>query len=228
MLDPRKEGDISDDLLAFHTDPFFAECRAYARIQEDTARCKNKERERNKVAAACYGFLSLDSKATKPILLSYGIDLWSDIDPDDDYRIKAEGSPIRALVKELLVPSEMSTLNVRRCRRMLRSVKTLSDKLHIVHRNIDAYAFHHESGRLFSFSSSFTLAPHCIFDIMDHQLAEDRKFMDKVMFDNVSEEAGLLDRVRAMPDFRYCKKLRSRQKSYMTSLLHVCPTTFCN
>jgi hypothetical protein len=46
---------VNDNELAFHTDPYFCECRAYGRIKEAQA----SEKRARKVAARCFGFLAL-------------------------------------------------------------------------------------------------------------------------------------------------------------------------
>ena len=215
-------------MLAFHTDPFFAECRAYARIQDyqrqrPTLRKKassKNERQRklnvSKVAAVCYGFLAVKVADGDDYLLKQGIDLWSDFDPDDDYRLDAEGSPIRALVKEYIpVPSSPSIekkLPVRYYKQMLRTIRTLNKTFRIVHRSIRLEAFHRNNGLIISFAFAWTLDPHCIMDVTVDYIAEAWRDADLVMFDDIAEEAGVADKVRALPQVTYISKLRSQKK----------------
>lgn len=225
MLGPIDGADVSDDLLAFHTDPFFAECRAYGRIEGYSTTTPGPLRKRRqprkqkpkqiraKIAARCYGFLALKTADENGYLAAQGIDLWSDIDPDDDYRLQAEGSPIRGLVKEYIAPAPAAgvsaTLTVRHYNRMLRSIKILNNTMRIIHRRVQAEAFHPHSGLLVSFGTAWTMEPHCIMDVTAEHIAEVWREADLVMFDDMVEEAGFGNRVRALPDLEYVEKLRS-------------------
>ncbi|RYO80982.1 hypothetical protein DL764_009820 [Monosporascus ibericus] len=95
ILGPIRERRATDKDLAFHTDPFYAECRAYGQIQKAYGRRPPKK----PYVADCYGFLALNDKDEKH-LSDQGIDLWDGISLDDKYRAAAEGSPARALVKQ--------------------------------------------------------------------------------------------------------------------------------
>lgn len=161
------------------------------------------------ITPRCYGFLELAAEKMVPVLQDHGIDLWADIDPDDDYRLAALGSPVRALVKEYILTFRTGTPSVRQCKRVLQKIKALNEKHQILHRNVDAYAFDYQTGMLFSFSSSWTLKPHCIVDVVEQDLAYEWTLADKVMFDNMVGEIGILDKIRAMPDDSYRKRLRS-------------------
>ena len=228
LLGPLDGASISDDLLVFHTDPFYAECRAYGRIEEirgtrSTNRKsssmrgairtgRRKDSKAPTIAARCYGFLTLSSSSAEGYLEDQGIDLWSEIDPDDDYRIRAIGSPIRAIVKEYIPssPSSFNPLLLRDYKLMLKSIKYLNDTCKIIHRGIKPQAFHDSSGRFVCFSLSWTMGPHCVMDVTAEHITEVFEEGDQVMFDDMAEEAGFARLVRALPDAVYVQKLRSR------------------
>jgi hypothetical protein len=95
---------------------------------------------------------------------------------------------------------------------MLRSVKSLNRKAQIVHRRIDETAFHRGTGLFVSFSSSWTLNPHCVVDVTAKHISEVWTSADLVMFDGIVEEAGVTNKVRALSDIGFIQKLRSRGK----------------
>ncbi|KAI0490397.1 kinetochore Sim4 complex subunit FTA2-domain-containing protein [Xylaria cf. heliscus] len=57
-LGPIRGRKVTDETLAYHIDPFYAECRAYATIQQAQQTNKLKRRD----IAQCYGFLTLRSE----------------------------------------------------------------------------------------------------------------------------------------------------------------------
>ncbi|RYP58377.1 hypothetical protein DL770_010443 [Monosporascus sp. CRB-9-2] len=95
ILGPIRGRLVTDEDLAFHTDPFYAECRAYGQIR----RAYGGRLPKKPYVADCYGFLALNDKDEKH-LSDQGIDLWDGISSNDEYRAMAEGSPARALVKQ--------------------------------------------------------------------------------------------------------------------------------
>ncbi|KAJ2992767.1 hypothetical protein NUW58_g2056 [Xylaria curta] len=118
-LGPIRQRDVPDLLLGFHTDPFYAECRAYAQIETQ----RKSQGLKRKDIADCYGFMAL-TRADEEVLEDYGIDLWWDIPPDDEYRKTAEGSPARALVKEYI--EEDVEMDERTRKHMLTCVKWMN------------------------------------------------------------------------------------------------------
>ncbi|OTB00512.1 hypothetical protein M426DRAFT_267424 [Hypoxylon sp. CI-4A] len=117
LLSPLRAKMVSDELAVFHVDPFYAECRAYGRIQ----RKEESEGLKSKVAADCYGFLLLEKK-DEIVLNRMGIDLW-DMPEEDEYRKQARESPVRAIVKEY-VEGETS-FNPQNCKAMPKKVRRL-------------------------------------------------------------------------------------------------------
>ncbi|KAH9905198.1 kinetochore Sim4 complex subunit FTA2-domain-containing protein [Xylariomycetidae sp. FL2044] len=202
-LSKRRYDLVTDEEAAFHVDPFFAECRAYGRI---------KERQKDgtiteKIAAECYGFLGLGNEYESK-LVKMGIhqsDLW-DIPEDDDYRMRATGSPIRAIVKEYI--EDETVFKVGNCRKMLAHLRLLKD-IGITHRDIreDNY----KGGLLVDFGSTYT-EPHCIMNIVPLDIAEGWRLSGFRMFDQILENHKLDGRMRALPSVRRGNSLRSYQK----------------
>jgi hypothetical protein len=189
-------------MLAFHTDPFYAECRAYGYIEE--AERKQLQRFKGKIAARCHGFMPL-KREDGLVLAKWGIDLWEDIPEDDEYRKLAEGSPVRVIVKDY-IKYESPTINLHTLRAILKHVRAMN-KQGILHRDIRASNF--KAGLLVDFGSAWT-EPHCIMDTVPAHVAEDWWWIDLEMFDDMVEEGGFsLDDIRALPNTAYLMKLRS-------------------
>ncbi|KAK4233947.1 kinetochore Sim4 complex subunit FTA2-domain-containing protein [Achaetomium macrosporum] len=191
---------ITDQRLAFHTDPFYAECRAYGRIRE--AELKGCPR----IAAKCYGFLRL-TRRDELVLAERGIDLWEDIPEDDEYRQREEGSPIRAILKEFIEENESTpAMNLKTLKAIRKNIFALN-RQGILHRDIRASNF--VAGLLVDFGAAWT-EPHCIIDAVPARLSQDWRDDDVCMFDEMVEELGFtLGDIRATPNPSYLKNLRS-------------------
>ncbi|KAM7185167.1 Kinetochore Sim4 complex subunit FTA2 domain containing protein [Rhypophila sp. PSN 637] len=201
LLDDITGKNVTDEMLAFHTDPFYAECRAYGLIQESER--KRRRGFQKPMAANCHGFLPL-SRRDELVLARKGIDLWKDIPEDEEYRRRAQGSPVRAIVKDFIEPELAIDLAV--LRRILANVRSLN-RLGILHWDIRASNF--KAGLLVDFGSSWT-EPHCIMDAVPTNVSEEWWWTDLVMFDDMVEELGFsLDNIRARPNPAYLEKLRS-------------------
>ncbi|KAI1327694.1 kinetochore Sim4 complex subunit FTA2-domain-containing protein [Xylariaceae sp. FL0255] len=150
-LSPLSGHDVTDSELAFHTDPFYAECRAYARI-ESQRRIQGLKR---KDIADCYGFMGL-TMADEDVLETYGVDLWQDIPPYDEYRVRAAGSPVRALVKEYI--EEDVELDEKTGKHILAGIKWMHRKNILIH---DVCTRNYRAGYLLDFGLSWT-KPHCL------------------------------------------------------------------
>ncbi|KAI1300815.1 kinetochore Sim4 complex subunit FTA2-domain-containing protein [Xylaria venustula] len=179
-LGPILEKKVPDLLLGFHTDPFYAECRAYAQIK---AQRENQGLKRKDIAD-CYGFLAL-KKADEEILEDYGIDLWWDIPPDDEFRQTAEGSPGRALVKEYI--EEDIDMDERTRKHMLTSIKWLNRNKILVN---DIHAGNFKGGYLLDFGLSWT-KPHCLWGNTSRQRMRAVVTGDLYRFEEMMEDMGL-------------------------------------
>jgi hypothetical protein len=189
------------ETVTFHTDPFYAECRAYSRIKEAQIK-KNLKRE---IAIKCYGFLILKEQDRK-LLQERGVDLGI-THLDRTLREKTgESGQVRAIVKDLAPPD--SGVNPRNLKMILSDIRRLK-KLKIYNRDIRAENF--KGGKLVDFGSAVT-EPHCIlsaFDEIAKEEARDTRSEDLVMFDDMVAEEEIETDVRAMPNLEYCQRLRS-------------------
>ncbi|KAI7775784.1 hypothetical protein LA080_006369 [Diaporthe eres] len=199
VLGPSRGKLVSDDELAFHTDPFFAECRAYGRIEEARA----KEKRVRKVAARCYGFLILGAREEEHLKRN-GFDLWpTTIPPGHKYRAMAEGSPVRALVKEYI--ERDPDLDLRTMNGMLKDIRFLNRHKCL---NRDIKRDNYRDGLLVDFGCAWT-EPHCLIRLVSKERVETWRLTDRVQFDIMAEEQGFGDVIRAMPNMKYREKLRS-------------------
>lgn len=199
VLGPIRGRLVNDDELAFHTDPFFAECRAYGRIEEARAR----EKRVRKVAARCFGFLVLGARDEQH-LEKNGFNLWPEtLPPGDAYRSMAEGSPVRALVKEYVEDDPDPDL---------RAMNWMLKDIHFLNRNKclnrDIKRDNYRDGLLVDFGCAWT-EPHCLISLASKERVETWRKTDRVQFDTMAQEQGFGDLIRAMPNRRYLQKLRS-------------------
>lgn len=196
---------MTDETLAFHTDPFYAECRAYAHIQEK----QQEQNLRRRNFAHCYGFMAL-KKTDEEVVASYGAELW-DIPRDDEYRTKAEGSPVRAIVKEYV--DHDVVMDVPALKRMLKGIKWLNRHGVLNH---DIHPANFKGGLLVDFGSSWTRKPHCLWDNMPEQKLKVIERADLIKFQEMANEEGFGAKVRAIPNRQY-KELRPRRIGGRTS-----------
>lgn len=202
VLGPVRGRLVSDDELAFHTDPFFAECRAYGRIE----RARAKEKRVRKVAARCYGFLILSARDEQHLKRN-DFDLWPETLPlSDEYRNMAEGSPIRALVKEYV--DYDPDPNLRAMSWMLKDIRFLNRHKCF---NRDIKRGNYRNGLLVDFGCAWT-EPHCLMSLASKERVETWKKTDMVQFDRMAKDLGFGDVIFAMPNWRYLRKLRSRAR----------------
>ena len=183
-----------DPDLPFQVDPFFAECRAFGRINE-----KSKNR---KLAVECFGYLYISAEREVELWRRFQAGGWAR--PSEEYDLEvSQRQSFRAVVKQL-VPEE-TTWNARIAKRILRNIKTLNA--------LGVYVFDVRSqnivgGKLVDFSASWT-EPHVLFQTRDDDEVFSRKEEDLVMFDTMMEDLQIQNAPRARPNHEYCKKLRS-------------------
>ncbi|KAI0193825.1 kinetochore Sim4 complex subunit FTA2-domain-containing protein [Astrocystis sublimbata] len=178
-LAPPDSETVTDDELGFHTDPFYAECRAYAQIE---ARRK-KQGIKRKDIADCYGFMAL-TKADENFLAEYGIDLWCDLPPDDEYRRKAEGSPARALVKEYI--EEDMDMDEKYLKRMRTTIKWMNRNKVLVN---DISPRNFKNGYLLDFGFAWTW-PHCLWRNTSRVNMPTILLVDIVLSEEMVEDMG--------------------------------------
>ncbi|KAH8742484.1 kinetochore Sim4 complex subunit FTA2-domain-containing protein [Diaporthe sp. PMI_573] len=198
VLGPILGRQLDADELAFHTDPFFAECRAYGRIEEARA----KEKRARQVAAQCYGFLILGASEVER-LKKNGFDLWpEDLPPGHEYRTMADGSPVRALVKEYIEDDQDPDL--RAMSWMLKDIRFLNRNGCL---NRDIKRDNYRNGLLVDFGCAWT-EPHCLIRLAGKERVENWKKADRVQFDTMARELGFGDAIHAIPNWEYRQKLR--------------------
>lgn len=184
--------------MAFHTDPFYAECRAYGRINE----MQIKRNLNQEIAIKCHGYLILKER-DKKLLQERGVDLRI---IHLDRTLPGESGEVRAIVKDLAPPD--SGVNPRNMNQILRDIRRLKE-CKIYNRDIRAENF--KRGKLVDFGSAVT-EPHCIlsaFDKIAKEEASDTRSEDLVMFEDMIVEEEIETDVRALPNPEYCQKLRS-------------------
>lgn len=188
--------------LIHYTDPFFAECRAYGRIEIASKELKIKDQ----LAVKCHGYIYLGDRDKKK-LEDMGLDLGTEVLDDKLRRALDGGGRVRAILKDL-APSQTS-VNSKNVREALWRVRKLNE-LKIYNRDIRAENF--RCGKLVDFGSSWT-EPHIILNALEPDDIEDSKLEDLVMFDDMMEEEGIKTRpkLQALRNDQYLMKLRSRK-----------------
>ncbi|KAI1122514.1 kinetochore Sim4 complex subunit FTA2-domain-containing protein [Nemania abortiva] len=190
----------------FYTDPFYAECRAYGRIEDGRVdRRSRTPRIRQKIAVKCYGYLLLSIRDER-WLIEQGHDLNADV-LDSDVREAMEGDTrVRAIVKHLETgPKSLHAGNIRRA---WKGVQLLNHSLKIY--NMDIKASNFIGYRLVDFGSSWT-EPHAILQYLDKKAkkaANSKRGRDRQNFNDMIEEEEISTRLRVAPMSRH--QLRSR------------------
>lgn len=191
--------------MAQHTDPFFAECRAYGRIQEG----HGDSRLKKAISVPCHGYLLLE-KQDRDILEDYGLNFSTayDIYIDDLNPSQEAGQqPIRAIVKDFDASGPgISQTNIKTTLQNIRKLNGLQIYTKDIH--IDNFI----DGKFVDFGAAWT-EPHCyINDTLDAQEACDAKYSDLVMFDEMVQKQGFITSARGMRNWEYCRKLRSQTR----------------
>ncbi|KAF4953241.1 hypothetical protein FSARC_12445 [Fusarium sarcochroum] len=176
--------DIPSDIAAFYTDPFYAECRAYGRINETVGR--SRKHPISTVAVPCHGFVFLGSQDQRA-LVARGIDLrprddidHTPIDMDMDYQTSATGgSYARAIVKD--VWSSDSGINTANLGKVLSGIVCMNA---IGIYNTDIRLDNFCAGRIVSFSLSWT-KPHKTMDALGRRSILRHTLADREMFDEM-------------------------------------------
>jgi hypothetical protein len=192
---------ILSDVI-FHTDPFYAECRAYGRIKE----AQGKRRRKRELAVPCHGYLFLQ-KRDMQFLRKQGVNLDQDDVDAELLQVNREDGRVRAIVKDF-VPGD-SGVEAGNLREILRDIRELNELGIYV---ADVRADNFRGGKLVDFGLANT-EPHCIMKSLNEDMLMNERLVDLVMFDDMVEEEGLVTTVKAMPDAKYCSKLRSWSKS---------------
>lgn len=204
---------ISDRILTFHSDPFFAECRAYGRINDKLyggslpgnrrgRSQKNQNAEAQKIAVPCYGYMALPAEKYEQFLSDeFNIRDWNRSEEDDEQGGDMR-QPFRALVKEIV----HSDRSIRNPATMLKSLHKLREWGIYPQ---DIYARNYKDGLLVDFGAAWT-DPHWLLQTLEGPQLTIKKNNEFVLFDEMMEDAGInfsCNRAERNYDFR--EKLRS-------------------
>ena len=141
---------VSDDLLQAHMDPFYCECRAYGRLED--------EKLNGKVAVRCYGYLTFPAETERQLERDFQIDGFDR--PSEEYMKPISlRRPIQAIVKELVREDDPLTAKI--ADKMLRDLKKMRSR-GIYPRDIRPRNY--KAGLLVDMSIART-TPHFLFDI---------------------------------------------------------------
>lgn len=200
-------GDDPKRLAELHLDPFYAECRAYGRI--NTAKSQGKIKR--DIAIPCYGFIYLDDRYRKQ-LDEYGVDLDEgcldgdsspDSSPTPGARRPTSSRPIRSIVKKLASSDPGITY---------KTIETIRKDILELNRlevyNTDIRKDNFCDGKLVDFGSSMT-EPHCLITPENISLSNRARDGDMGMLEDVADKEGILVRWRTSENLEYKRKLRS-------------------
>ncbi|GAW14476.1 hypothetical protein ANO14919_038790 [Xylariales sp. No.14919] len=203
---------VSDEMLTFHSDPFFAECRAYGRINqyyEDLNKKTGRRRRRNRpdvhnaetkpIAVPCYGYITIPAEYESLLSKKFSIRLWDRPEREESGEIPKK--PFRALVKKL-VDSEVSISNPRRMLGHLKQLRKIGISPN------DIYARNYKDGLLVDFSVAWT-EPHWYPAAIGPDRRETKRRNELFLFDQMMEDEKVKTTVRAKRNLDYCDKLRS-------------------
>ncbi|KAI0556220.1 hypothetical protein F4679DRAFT_578340 [Xylaria curta] len=208
---------VSDETLTFHSDPFFAECRAYGKIDRYYEDLRDKTRggprrsrarrnrtrprdvEIRQLAVPCYGYVTLAAEYEEVLRDKFDIFDWNRSEEEESRQIAKR--PFRCLVKQL-VSSQISVTNPRR---MLADLKQLR-KIGVFPRDI--YARNYKAGLLVDFSVAWT-EPHWCLEVLGPYQRENEKKGELSLFDAMIKSEEIKTTVRATRNSKYCEKLRS-------------------
>ncbi|KAI0411515.1 kinetochore Sim4 complex subunit FTA2-domain-containing protein [Xylaria grammica] len=187
----------------WYTDPFYAECRAYGRIQEGF----DSRTVRQQTAVKCHGYLLLN-KTESRWLEREGIDLGHEL-LDLELREALGGDTrVRAIVKQFEEgPTKVHAGNVRKA---WRSVRLLNESLKLY--NMDIKADNFIGFKLVDFGSSWT-EPHKLLDYLEEDrenMAKAFRLKDTVNFEDMIEEEEIRTRLQVLAKSEH--QLRSKGK----------------
>lgn len=193
--------------VEFHLDPFYAECRAYGRINL----AKKQGKIKRDIAIPCFGFIYLDD-CYREVLDDYGVDLderclesdsSSYSSPMPNARESSSLRPIRGIVKQLAsADPDVTYKTVDRIRKDIQELNRL--KVY----NLDVRKDNFRDGKLVDFGLSRT-EPHCFIRPDNDFLSDESRQGDMAMLQHVVDEEGILVPWRTTKNLEYRKKLRS-------------------
>lgn len=194
---PLRDQNVQQDKIIAHFDPFYAECRAYGRIED---------RKRNgKVAVRCYGFTAVSALQEAALYETFDVSEWDR--PSEQYSLPvAERQSFRAIVKDLI--EDQTPLSKIMIGRMLKDLKSLRRMALFVR---DVKESNYKGGKLVDFSVSWT-APHIMLSdrLFNYKDIVEEIGWELTLFDTMIEDSKIPTWVRATPNKEYLSKLRPR------------------
>ena len=185
---------IPIEITREHMDPFFSECRAYGRL--------NEEGLNGEVAVRCYGFVTIPAEHEDEMKQNFDVHEWNR--PRSEYKkVPHRRQPLRAIVKDLVTEDVPLTKLV--ADKILKDLKTMH-KVGVY--TMDVQKRNYKNGLLLDFSVSIT-TPHYLFVIKPRWRVRVYKRADLVSWQRMVSEEGVKTQVRAVRNSQYCRKLRS-------------------
>ena len=186
---------IPRSIVNDHMDPFYNECRAYGRLIQ--------KKVNGKVAARCYGYLTLSAVIEAKLKKKFGVVVWDR--PRKDYtKPVSKRQPFRAIVKELILDDRIWTEKITK-----KMLKDLWRMRQIGIYPMDVHARNYKRALLIDFSVAIT-EPHYLFVIKPlWRVEEDYKLQDLYDFDEMMKDEGVAKWECALGPLEYRKKLRS-------------------
>lgn len=177
---------IPEKLIADHMDPFYAECRAYGRIEE--------KRLNGKVAVRCHGFTSVPAELEDYISEAFGVQDWNR--PPEEYKLlDTQRQPFRAVVKDIV---RVEVAFTKAMVRMMKADLFALRKILIFVRDLreDNYL----GGKLIDFSVSWT-SPHLMLttELRSPEVIDRNLLSELYDFDAMIRNKGIKTRIRAAP-----------------------------
>ncbi|KAI1128712.1 kinetochore Sim4 complex subunit FTA2-domain-containing protein [Nemania abortiva] len=189
--------------VIFYTDPFYAECRAFGRIQQAY---NNREiHHRRVLAVKCHGYIFL-SKQDQLELEKRGCDFEGDSLDDGILRASGGNGRVRAIVKDL--EPETGPIDAKNIRTAFARVHAINE-LGIYNRDVRAQNF--VNCRLVDFGLAWT-KPHEILGALSERERRGKKLNYRVMFDEMITTEKIRTRLKVFDKTGYRAKLRSRTK----------------
>ena len=164
-------------------DPFFAECRAYGRVEEFYKKKGGKRKETETIAVPCYGYLYVSLDQEDILREKFGIEDWN----------RLGSRPIRGLVKKFIPTEEPIDIKQRSITRMVRDLRTLH-RIGVYSRDVSPRNY--RGGLIVDFGNAYT-EPSCALRVLPKWLVDQEKSVDLRDFDKMINELGIKTTVRA-------------------------------
>lgn len=181
---------MTDEDFKGNIDPFFAECRAYGRVEEFYKEKGARRKENDVIAVPCYGYLYISLDQENVLREKFRIADWNRPESLD---VEGVRQPIRALVKKFLPTEDPVDTKERSILRMVSDLRTLHS-IGVYPRDISARNY--RGGLIVDFGSTFT-EPSCVLKVLSEWQAKLEKYEVLKDFDKMIKILGVRTIVRA-------------------------------